>query len=163
MKAEAQSFQWRFKLEFNPPLLFLYSASLQCCFLCAHVPYFDILRSCTELDASQLCSTSQRQACNVFHSFAHSLIHRVFCFYFYIYFHPNIDKEVPKPGEARKKLQKFDTRSSITIVPTVDDDGMDYACEARHPAIPVDRPMRAVVKLSVLCKCQLTLKQKLLF
>ncbi|KAK0090227.1 hypothetical protein PV325_002297 [Microctonus aethiopoides] len=60
------------------------------------------------------------------------------------------DKEVPKPGEARKKLQKFDTRSSITIVPTVDDDGMDYACEARHPAIPVDRPMRAVVKLSVL-------------
>ncbi|XP_057323480.1 nephrin-like isoform X4 [Microplitis mediator] len=60
------------------------------------------------------------------------------------------DKDAPKPGEPKKKLQKYDTRSSITIVPTVEDDGTDYACEARHPAIPIDRPMRAVVKLSVL-------------
>ncbi|XP_014296084.1 nephrin isoform X2 [Microplitis demolitor] len=60
------------------------------------------------------------------------------------------DKDAPKPGEPKKKLQKYDTRSSITIVPTVEDDGTDYACEARHPAIPVDKPMRAVVKLSVL-------------
>ncbi|XP_044576167.1 nephrin-like isoform X3 [Cotesia glomerata] len=60
------------------------------------------------------------------------------------------DKDAPKPGEPKKKLQKYDTHSSITIVPTVEDDGTDYACEARHPAIPLDRPMRAVVKLSVL-------------
>ncbi|XP_063995244.1 nephrin isoform X2 [Diachasmimorpha longicaudata] len=59
------------------------------------------------------------------------------------------DKEIPKPGEAKRKLLKYDTRSSMTIAPTVDDDGMDYACEARHPAIPIDRPMRATVKLSV--------------
>ncbi|XP_034948910.1 nephrin-like isoform X2 [Chelonus insularis] len=58
------------------------------------------------------------------------------------------DKDIH--GDSRKKIQKFDTRSSITIVPTTDDDGMDYACEAKHPAIPVDKPMRAVVKLSVL-------------
>ncbi|XP_011311068.1 nephrin isoform X1 [Fopius arisanus] len=59
------------------------------------------------------------------------------------------DKEIPKPGEAKRKLLKYETKSSMTIAPTVDDDGMDYACEARHPAIPIDKPMRATVKFSV--------------
>ncbi|KAF7993108.1 hypothetical protein HCN44_005889 [Aphidius gifuensis] len=59
------------------------------------------------------------------------------------------DKNSPNPSELRRKLQKYDTKSSITIIPTVDDDGTDYACEARHPAIPIDQPMRATVKLSV--------------
>lgn len=57
----------------------------------------------------------------------------------------------------RRKLQKYDTKSSITIVPTVDDDETDYACEARHPAIPIDKPMRATVKLSVFCKYKINL------
>ncbi|XP_046619486.1 nephrin isoform X3 [Neodiprion virginianus] len=60
------------------------------------------------------------------------------------------DKEMPKAGESRKKLLKYDTHGSITIVPTADDDETDYTCEARHPAIPVDMPMRATIKLSVL-------------
>ncbi|XP_025601953.1 nephrin isoform X2 [Athalia rosae] len=60
------------------------------------------------------------------------------------------DKEMPNPGESRKELRKYDTHGSITIVPTADDDETDYTCEARHPAIPVDMPMRATIKLSVL-------------
>ncbi|XP_015599513.1 nephrin isoform X4 [Cephus cinctus] len=60
------------------------------------------------------------------------------------------DKEILKPGELRKKLLKYDTHGSITITPTADDDEMDYTCEARHPAIPIDMPMRATIKLSVL-------------
>ncbi|XP_077276716.1 sticks and stones isoform X2 [Temnothorax americanus] len=56
------------------------------------------------------------------------------------------DKE--KPGET-KELLKYDTHGSITIMPTADDNGMDYTCEASHPAIPIDRPMRATIKLSV--------------
>ncbi|XP_018378403.1 PREDICTED: nephrin-like isoform X2 [Trachymyrmex cornetzi] len=56
------------------------------------------------------------------------------------------DKE--KPGET-KELVKYDTHGSITIMPTADDNGMDYTCEASHPAIPIDRPMRATITLSV--------------
>lgn len=59
------------------------------------------------------------------------------------------DKE--KPGET-KELLKYDTHGSITIMPTADDNGMDYTCEASHPAIPIDRPMRATITLSVFCK-----------
>lgn len=59
------------------------------------------------------------------------------------------DKE--KPGET-KELLKYDTRGSIIITPTADDNGMDYTCEASHPAIPIDRPMRATITLSVFCK-----------
>ncbi|KAG7187933.1 hypothetical protein KM043_013897 [Ampulex compressa] len=59
------------------------------------------------------------------------------------------EKDMLKPGEAARKLLKYDTQGSITIVPTADDDEMDYTCEASHPAIPVNKPMRATVKLSV--------------
>ncbi|XP_076647581.1 sticks and stones isoform X1 [Halictus rubicundus] len=59
------------------------------------------------------------------------------------------DKEVQKPGESKKKLLKYDTHGSITIVPTADDNDMDYTCEANHPAIPIDMPLRATIKLSV--------------
>ncbi|XP_076375305.1 sticks and stones isoform X2 [Megalopta genalis] len=59
------------------------------------------------------------------------------------------DKEVMKPGENKKKLLKYDTHGSITIVPTADDNDMDYTCEANHPAIPIDMPLRATIKLSV--------------
>ncbi|KAL0104755.1 hypothetical protein PUN28_016406 [Cardiocondyla obscurior] len=58
------------------------------------------------------------------------------------------DKEPARPGEARELL-KYDTHGSITIMPTADDNGMDYTCEASHPAIPIDRPMRATITLSV--------------
>lgn len=63
------------------------------------------------------------------------------------------DKETIKPGETTRELLKYDTHGSITITPTADDNGMDYTCEASHPAIPIDRPMRATVRLSVYCKC----------
>ncbi|XP_020290195.1 nephrin isoform X2 [Pseudomyrmex gracilis] len=59
------------------------------------------------------------------------------------------DKETIKPGETSRELLKYDTHGSITITPTADDNGMDYTCEASHPAIPIDRPMRATVHLSV--------------
>jgi len=62
-----------------------------------------------------------------------------------------VDKETVKPGET-KELLKYDTHGSITIMPTADDNGMDYTCEASHPAIPIDRPMRATITLSVFCK-----------
>ncbi|XP_076242839.1 sticks and stones [Calliopsis andreniformis] len=59
------------------------------------------------------------------------------------------DKELQKPGESKKELLKYDTHGSITIVPTPDDNDMDYTCEANHPAIPIDMPLRASIKLSV--------------
>ncbi|XP_050465209.1 nephrin-like isoform X4 [Cataglyphis hispanica] len=59
------------------------------------------------------------------------------------------DKETTKPGEMSRELLKYDTHGSITIMPTADDNGMDYTCEASHPAIPIDRPMRATITLSV--------------
>ena len=54
--------------------------------------------------------------------------------------------------ENKKKPMKFDTTGSLTVVPTPEDDDMTYTCEAKHPAIEIDRPMRAIVKLSVFCK-----------
>ncbi|XP_017790260.1 PREDICTED: nephrin [Habropoda laboriosa] len=59
------------------------------------------------------------------------------------------DKELQKPGENKKELLKYDTHGSIVIVPTADDNDMDYTCEANHPAIPIDKPLRATIKLSV--------------
>ncbi|XP_053999054.1 nephrin [Hylaeus anthracinus] len=59
------------------------------------------------------------------------------------------DKELQKPGESKKELLKYDTHGSIVIVPTADDNDMDYTCEANHPAIPIDMPLRATIKLSV--------------
>ncbi|XP_034175874.1 sticks and stones isoform X1 [Osmia lignaria lignaria] len=59
------------------------------------------------------------------------------------------DKEVQKVGENKKELLKYDTHGSITIIPTADDNDMDYTCEANHPAIPIDMPLRATIKLSV--------------
>ncbi|CAK9828229.1 Nphs1 [Anthophora retusa] len=59
------------------------------------------------------------------------------------------DKELLKPGENKKELLKYDTHGSIVIVPTADDNDMDYTCEANHPAIPIDMPLRATIKLSV--------------
>ncbi|XP_006564420.1 nephrin isoform X2 [Apis mellifera] len=59
------------------------------------------------------------------------------------------DKEVQKPGENKKELLKYDTHGSIVIVPTADDNDMDYTCEANHPALPYSMPLRATIKLSV--------------
>ncbi|XP_043477806.1 nephrin-like isoform X3 [Leptopilina heterotoma] len=59
------------------------------------------------------------------------------------------DKEILKDQGNKKKPMKFDTTGSLTIVTTPEDDGMSYTCEARHPAIGIERPMRATVKLSV--------------
>lgn len=77
-----------------------------------------------------------------------------FC-YLYHYWCANdwfSDKEVLRVQENKKKPMKFDTTGSLTVVPTPEDDDMPYTCEAKHPAIEIDRPMRATVKLSVFCK-----------
>lgn len=79
--------------------------------------------------------------------------------YFAIYADIVADKETAKPGET-KQLLKYDTHGSITIMPTADDNGMDYTCEASHPAIPIDRPMRATITLSVFCKYDRHMLQK---
>ncbi|XP_011493935.1 PREDICTED: nephrin-like [Ceratosolen solmsi marchali] len=60
------------------------------------------------------------------------------------------DKEVLKtPDHKDGKLEKFDTHGSINITSTPDDDEMSYTCEAKHPAIPIEKPMRASAQLSV--------------
>ncbi|XP_076632643.1 sticks and stones isoform X2 [Colletes latitarsis] len=59
------------------------------------------------------------------------------------------DKKLQKPGENKKELLKYDTHGSITIVPTADDNDIDYTCEANHPAIPLGLPLRDTIKLSV--------------
>lgn len=67
-------------------------------------------------------------------------------------YHLFLDKEVQKPGENKKELLKYDTHGSIVIVPTADDNDMDYTCEANHPALPYSMPLRATIKLSVFCE-----------
>ena len=63
------------------------------------------------------------------------------------------DKDLLKaPDHKGNKLEKFDTYGSINITATPDDDEMSYTCEAKHPAIPIGRPMRASAKLSVFCE-----------
>lgn len=57
-----------------------------------------------------------------------------------------------KANDNNRKLLKYDSSSSITIKPTAEDDNVEYACEAKHPAIPVLQPMRQRIKLSVFCK-----------
>lgn len=54
--------------------------------------------------------------------------------------------------EAKTKQEKYDTHGSITITTTPEDDDIAYTCEAKHPAISINRPMRAMTKLSVFCK-----------
>jgi hypothetical protein len=56
------------------------------------------------------------------------------------------------PDHKDGKLEKFDTHGSINITSTPDDDEMSYTCEAKHPAIPIEKPMRASAQLSVFCE-----------
>ncbi|OXU27526.1 hypothetical protein TSAR_002284, partial [Trichomalopsis sarcophagae] len=63
------------------------------------------------------------------------------------------EKDVLKPPDHKDgKLEKYDTQGSITITSTPDDDEMVYTCEAKHPAIHIERPMRASATLSVFYK-----------
>ncbi|XP_058810158.1 nephrin isoform X2 [Phymastichus coffea] len=60
------------------------------------------------------------------------------------------DKDILKaPDHKDGKLEKYDTHGSIFITSTPDDDEMSYTCEAKHPAIPIEKPMRATAVLSV--------------
>ncbi|XP_072155743.1 nephrin [Bemisia tabaci] len=52
--------------------------------------------------------------------------------------------------EADARGKRMTTWSRIRIVPTAEDDRVDYACEARHEALMQDIPFRATVQLSVL-------------
>ena len=63
--------------------------------------------------------------------------------------------DILKPVELRGKLEKYDTRGSIHITTTADDDGTSYTCETKHPSVSIDKPMRATTKLSVFCKLNL--------
>ncbi|XP_023299078.2 nephrin isoform X1 [Lucilia cuprina] len=46
--------------------------------------------------------------------------------------------------------KRYTTISTITIQPKADDDFKDFACEAKHKALPPDVPMRSSIQLSVL-------------
>ncbi|KAM7345697.1 hibris isoform 4-T4 [Cochliomyia hominivorax] len=46
--------------------------------------------------------------------------------------------------------KRYTTISTITIQPKADDDYKDFACEAKHKALPPDVPMRSSIQLSVL-------------
>ncbi|XP_052891416.1 nephrin-like [Anopheles moucheti] len=46
--------------------------------------------------------------------------------------------------------RRYTVTSKLRLQPTAEDDYIDYTCQARHPAIPEDRPMQATVQLSVL-------------
>jgi len=56
--------------------------------------------------------------------------------------------EVAVPGNHKAK--RYSVTSKIKLTPTSEDDGAEYACEARHEALPPDMPLRASVQLSVL-------------
>uniref|UniRef100_A0A182IZV1 Ig-like domain-containing protein n=1 Tax=Anopheles atroparvus TaxID=41427 RepID=A0A182IZV1_ANOAO len=45
---------------------------------------------------------------------------------------------------------RYTVTSKLRLRPTADDDYVDYTCQARHQAIPEDRPMQTTVQLSVL-------------
>ena len=60
-----------------------------------------------------------------------------------------------KPDVVENRVEsvtdhKVNAISKITLRPHPDDNGAIYACEGNHPAL--SQPMRAQVKLSVLCK-----------
>ncbi|XP_065562901.1 nephrin-like isoform X2 [Artemia franciscana] len=48
------------------------------------------------------------------------------------------------------QTNRFDTRSKLTIRPQADDNGAEYTCEAKHPAITLVTSKKASVQLSVL-------------
>ncbi|KAJ8679127.1 hypothetical protein QAD02_014914 [Eretmocerus hayati] len=66
---------------------------------------------------------------------------------------PNLltdDKDALKaPDPKSYKVEKYDTYGFINITTTPDDDEKKYTCEANHPAIPIEKPMRASSQLSV--------------
>ncbi|XP_049289037.1 nephrin-like isoform X2 [Anopheles funestus] len=53
-----------------------------------------------------------------------------------------------KTTEAEDR--RYTVTSKLHLQPTAEDDYIDYTCQARHQAIPEDRPMQATVQLSVL-------------
>lgn len=53
---------------------------------------------------------------------------------------------------AETEDHRYTATSKLQLQPTAEDDYIDYTCQARHQAIPEDRPMQSTVQLSVLCK-----------
>ncbi|XP_035898919.1 nephrin-like isoform X2 [Anopheles stephensi] len=51
---------------------------------------------------------------------------------------------------AETEDRRYTVTSKLHLRPTAEDDYIDYTCQARHQAIPEDRPMQATVQLSVL-------------
>uniref|UniRef100_A0A8W7P9D2 Ig-like domain-containing protein n=1 Tax=Anopheles coluzzii TaxID=1518534 RepID=A0A8W7P9D2_ANOCL len=51
---------------------------------------------------------------------------------------------------AETEDHRYTATSKLQLQPTAEDDYIDYTCQARHQAIPEDRPMQSTVQLSVL-------------
>lgn len=58
--------------------------------------------------------------------------------------------ESEKKNETR--IQLYNVTSEIHLQPSVEDDAINYTCEAVHEALPPWKRLRATVQLSVLCK-----------
>ena len=50
-----------------------------------------------------------------------------------------------------RKFRLYHVTSEIHLQPSVEDDGVNYTCEAEHEAL-TEKRMRATIQLSVLCK-----------
>lgn len=76
-------------------------------------------------------------------------------FYFFIVF-SFVDNQEDNITESQtnkgKKFRLYDVSSEIHLQPSVEDDTVNYTCEALHEALPPWRRLRATVQLSVLCK-----------
>ena len=55
------------------------------------------------------------------------------------------------------KVRLYDAISEIHLHPSLDDDALNYTCEAIHDALPPWKHLKASLQLSVLCKFFCTL------
>lgn len=71
-------------------------------------------------------------------------------------FLPDIDNQQDNVTESttrvNSKIKLYDVTSEIHLQPSVDDDSVNYTCEAVHDALPPRKHLRASVQLSVLCE-----------
>lgn len=75
----------------------------------------------------------------------------------------NREGNITISGSSKKrKFPLYHVTSEIHLQPSVEDDGVNYTCEAKHEALTGKR-MRATVQLSVLCKYWLYLECRIYY
>lgn len=62
------------------------------------------------------------------------------------------DRVIVSKETGNPRTTLYDVVSSIHLVPTAEDDGVKYTCEAQHEALPDDMTLKTSVQLSVSCK-----------